>query len=283
LAAAVCLSLNFGAARADDDGDEQGGDVEGTESLEVEIAMTPTAAAPAGSSIEASLEAEDDEGSTNATLTLDTHGLPAGTYCVSVTLKSNGTTVALGCFSLNGGDAEVVFGTQAGGDEQGNDNEQGDENDNGDETVIPFPPGFDPFDIATISVSNSSNVILFTADLNNLSTVMSMNLNASVQGKPGLGAPGATGNAVLSAFVTNGKANGMLQLNGNGLPPNTPLTITINGGKTGKANANQTGQISIHLTPKGKTQTVARGVNLFRVNSIGLQDKFGNVLLRANF
>jgi len=51
LAAAVCVSLGFSVARADDDGDEQGGDIEGTESLDVEIAMTPAAAAPAGSSI----------------------------------------------------------------------------------------------------------------------------------------------------------------------------------------------------------------------------------------
>src|SRR5437867_13063564 len=106
VAAACCASLGFSVARADDDGDEQGGEIEGTESLDVEVAMTPTAAAPAGSSIEVSLEAEDDDGTTNATLTLETQGLPAGTYCVGVTLKSDGSTVALGCFTLNGGDAE---------------------------------------------------------------------------------------------------------------------------------------------------------------------------------
>jgi len=56
-------------ARPDDDGDELGGDIEGTESLDVEIAMTPTAAAPAGSSIEASTRAEETR-HTQATLKL---------------------------------------------------------------------------------------------------------------------------------------------------------------------------------------------------------------------
>ena len=281
LAVAVCLSLGFGVVRADDDGDEQGGDIEGTESLDAEIAMTPTTAALA--SIEASLQAEDDEGTTNATLTLDIQGLPAGTFCVNVTLKSNGTTVALGCFTLTGGDVEVVFGTQGGGDNQGNDNAQGDENDNGNQTVIPFPANFNPFDIATISVTDSSNVVLFTADLTNLAAVISMNFDASVQAKPGAVDPGATGNAVLTAFVSHGAAKGMLQLNGSGLNPNMASTIMINGAKVKKTITGRSGQISFNLTPKGKGATVARGASLFRVNTISLHDKFGNVLLNANF
>src|SRR5215472_9929866 len=109
LAAACCLFLGVNVARADDneqggnvqatqqlsaddneqgDDNDQGGDIEGTEQLDVDILMTPTAAAPPGSSIELQLESEDDEGSTQATLTLEAQGLPPGTFNVSVTLKS---------------------------------------------------------------------------------------------------------------------------------------------------------------------------------------------------
>src|SRR5438128_196382 len=117
LAATCCLFLGIGVARADDD--EEGGDIEGTEQLDIDIQMTPTAAAPAGSSIELSLEAEDDDGTTDATLKLETQGLPAGTYSVSVTLKSNGSTVALGTFTVDSdGKAEIEFGTGDNDDSQ---------------------------------------------------------------------------------------------------------------------------------------------------------------------
>src|SRR6476646_10526575 len=101
LAAICCAALTVTAVRADEGDDEQGGSITGSESLDFEIAMTPTAAAPAGSSIKASLEAEDEDGATDAKFKLETQGLPAGTYSVSVTLKSDGSTVPLGSFTIN--------------------------------------------------------------------------------------------------------------------------------------------------------------------------------------
>ena len=280
LAAACCASLGFSVARADDD-DEQGGDIEGTESLDVEIQMTPTAAAPAGSSIELSLEAEDDEGTTQATLKLETQGLPAGTYSVSVTLKSDGSTVALGSFTVSSGEDE---------DNQGDDDSQGDEDQGNNEVefgsteaAIPFPANFNPLDIATVSVADANGVVLFTADLTNVSSAASMNLNASVQAIAGPGNPGAAGNAVLTAFKTRGRPKGSLQLNGRGLSPSTPLVVAVNGINAKKANSDKTGNVRVLLKPKGKAGTLAPGVNLFRVTSISLRDKFGNVLLSAKF
>jgi hypothetical protein len=281
LAAACCLSLGLSVGRADDDGDEQGGDIEGTETLDVEIQMTPTAAAPAGSSIELSLEAEDDNGTTDATLTLEPQGLPAGTYFVSVTLKSDGSTVALGSFTVGAGDDE---------DDQGDDDNQGDEDQGDNEVVfgaeddaIPFPANFNLLDIATVSVADANGVVLFTADLTNVSSVATMNLNATVQGTAGPGHPSAAGNAVLTAFVTNGAAKGMLQLNAHGLPPSTALTAAINGATAKKATSDKTGNASILIAPKKKAGTVAPGVNLFSVRSVSLRDKFGNVLLSFSF
>jgi hypothetical protein len=270
LTVACCASLGFSGARADDDSDEQGGDIEGTETLDVEIVMTPTAAASAGSSIELSLEAEDDEGTTQATLKLEPQGLAAGTYNVSVTLKSDGSTVALGSFTVSGGededdqgDNEVEFGSTEG--------------------AIPFPANFNPLDIATVSVADATGVVLFTADLTNVSSAASMNLNANVQAIAGPGNPGAAGNAVLTAFKTRGGPKGSLQVNGRGLPPSTPLIVAVNGTTAKKVSSDKTGNMSVLLKPKRKTGTVAAGVNLFRVTSIILRDKFGNALLSAKF
>ena len=93
-----CASLSFGC---------DGGEIDGTESFDADIVMTPTAAAPAGSSIEVSIEAEDDEGETSTKLDFDTQGLPLGTYSVSVTLKSDGSTVLLGSFTVGDGEGEI--------------------------------------------------------------------------------------------------------------------------------------------------------------------------------
>jgi hypothetical protein len=109
LAAAFCLSLGMSIAKADDN--QQGGDMEGIEDLHIELQMTPTGAAPPGSSIELKLEADNEDGTTEAELELDEHGLPAGTFTVSVTLKSNGSTVQLGAFTIANGqtEAEIKF------------------------------------------------------------------------------------------------------------------------------------------------------------------------------
>jgi len=268
LAVASCLSLAVSVARADDD--EQGGDIDGTESLDIELAMTPTASAPAGSSIELSLEAEDDDGTTDATLTLETQGLPAGTFNVSVTLKSNGSTVALGSFTVDSeGEAEIEFTT----------NPQGDDNE------LPFPPNFNPFDIATVSVADSNNVVLFTADLTNTSMSTSMSLNASVQAQPGATDLNATGTAMLTASAAHSRPRGSIQLSGQGLPPKTALTILINGAPSNakKAKTDVNGSLSRTIRPKGKLRTVATGVNVFQVISITVKDMAGNVLLSFSF
>src|SRR5262249_2856503 len=161
LAIACCFFLGTSMVRADDD--EQGGDIDGNEDLDVEVQMTPTASAPPGSSIELKLEANDDDGQTQTDLELDEKGLPAGTYSVSVTLKSNGSTVQLGTFTIANGlaEAEIKFSNQ----------DEGENENDGDEIELPFPATVNPFDIATVSVSNSSGVVLFTADLTKVTTM----------------------------------------------------------------------------------------------------------------
>jgi hypothetical protein len=281
LAAAFCLSPGMSVAKADDN--EQGGEIEGTEDLQVEMQMTPTGAALAGSSIELQLQADDEDGTTQAELELDENGLPAGTFTVMVTLKSNGSTIQLGTFTIASGqtEAEIKFSNEG---ENENDNEDQNENENdGDEIELPFPANVNPFDIATVSVSNFGGMVLFTADLTNaLSTITT--LTANITGKPGPTDPSASGSAMLNANASHSRPNGSLQITGQGLPPNTPLNVTINGKASNTKNARMSmGTVNIMISPRGKTRTVARGVNLLQIKKVTLTTTSGNVLLNFSF
>ena len=264
LSAACLLFLAINVARADD-GQEGGDDVNGTESLHLEIAMTATAAAPIGSSAELSLEAEDDNGVTDTQLKLEMKTLPADTYSISVTLKSDGSSVSLGSFALNAGDAEIEFGSD------------------GEDDEMPVPANFNPLDVATVTISNSANVVLFTADLTTAAAASSMIRNATVQASAGSFNPSVTGMAVLTAHVVKGQTKGMLQMMAHGLPGNVSMMITTNGVTAKKSNTDKTGNLNVTLAPKGKTGTVAPGVNLFGVTSLAVRDKAGNLLLSADF
>ena len=261
LALASCAFFALhGVARADDN--EQGGSIEGTESLDIELAMTPTAAAPVGSSIELSLETDDDDGTTTASLQLETTALPAGTYFVNVTLKSTGGTVALGSFTSDGSDAEVEFGTEEG---------------------IPFPSTVNPFDIATVSVSDANGVVLFTADLTSIVTVASEVMNASLTGSAGATAPTATTSATLSGQVISHVASGSLTVSAHGLAPKSKLTVAINGIIAKKVSADLSGNATVSFLPKPTTGAIARGVSLFGVRNVQVKDAKGNVVLSTSF
>ena len=242
----------------------EGGDIEGTESINEDIIMTPTAAAPNGSSIQLSLEAEDNQGATVTTLKLEGGGLFAGAYSVSATLKSDGSTVSLGSFNVdNEGEAEIEFGAEE----------------------TPFPANFNPLDIASVSVIDSNTVVLFTANLTQISSTSVSTRIATVQAVPGASDPNATGTASLSAILTGGQAKGSLQLTAQRLPVNLQLFVTVNGiiSNVKKVNTDKHGNVFVNIGPKGKTGTVASGVNLFQVTSIQLSDRFGNTLLSAGF
>ena len=230
--------------------------------MDVELAMTPTAAAPAGSGIQLSLQSEDDDGTTSATLQLETTLLPAATYSVNVTLKSNASTVVLGNFTTDGSDVEVEFGTSEG---------------------IPFPANFNPFDIATVSVLDASNVVLFTADLTSIASVTSEVMNASLTGTAGPTVSSATAAATLSAQAVTGLASGSLIVAAHGLVPKAKLSISINGIPSKKAVADSLGNATISFVPKAKTGAIAKGVSLFGVRNVQVKDATGNVLLNTSF
>ena len=149
----VIASLGL-AAKADDD-NEQGGDISGSESTQIDIVMVPTTAAPPGSSIKASLEADDENGAVDAKLKLKAQGLPAGDYSVSVTLKSDGSTVPLGTFTVSPtptpaptasptATPTATPGATPGNDDDGeNDGDDNDDDNDNDENYI-FEDYFSP-------------------------------------------------------------------------------------------------------------------------------------------
>ena len=267
LAIAFAALLNFNIARADD-GKQGGHDVDGTEQLNVDLKMTPTASAPPNSSIELTLKIEDEDGSTDAELKLDGRGLPRGTYSVTASLKSNGSTVPLGTFSVNSqGEGEIEFATKP---------EDSDE--------VAFPANFNSMDIATVSVANSANVVLFTADLTNVKIASAMTLNATVNGQPGTGDPNASGIATLTANSSKSGPKGQVLLSGTGFPARTPLVTLVNGSVVSKkARTDNNGAFHFNFGPKGKASTLVPGVTLFQVTSITLQDTAGNVLMTFSF
>ena len=292
LAGAFCFLLGMSVAKADDN--EQGGEIEGTEDVHIEMQMTSPGAAPASSSIELQLQADDEDGTTQAELELDENGLPAGTFTVSITLKSNGSTIQLGTFTIANGqtEAEIKFSNE----DQNNNEDQSENENDGDEIELLFPANVNPFDIATVSVSNSGGMVLFTADLTNALLTITT-LTANIAGKPGSTDPSASGSAMLNANASHSRPNGSLQITGQGLPPKTPLKVTINGKASnrkltrtmGMGTVNMMmspmgmGTVNMMITPMGKTRTVARGVNLLQIKNVTLTTTSGNVLLSFSF
>lgn len=228
--------------------------------------MTRTASAPANSSIELSLRVEDEDGTTDAELKLHSRGLPVGTYSVAATLQSTGASVALGNFSSNSQEGEIEFATNP---------EDNDE--------VAFPANFNPLDIATISVSNASGVVLFSADLTNVKTA-GASLNASISGQPGPTVPNASGTASITANSSKSGPKGQVQLVGSGLPARTTLVTLVNNvAVTKKAKTDNSGNFNFNFGPKGKASTVVPGVTLFQITSIVLKDSAGNVLMTFSF
>lgn len=277
LAFAFSAALGLTSVQAHDgsDDNEQGGEIEGTETVNVDLTMTPTASAPAGASIQLSFEADDEQGVTEAELKLQTQSLPPGTYSVSVTLKSDGSTVALGTFTVDAeGEGEIEFKTAQTATESGDDGD-----DNGEEEAA-FPAGFNPLDIATVTVSDANGTPLFTADLT--SATANTNINATVTASAGAAAPTATGTATLNAFTRKGQVKGSLQMLGQSLPTKFPVTLSINGVAAKNLKTDKRGGVTVKLGPKGDG-TVAPGVNLMNVHTVTLRDQSGNTLLQANF
>lgn len=261
--AATVIALTTATALADQNRGRggHGGGEDDQHLFEIELSMMPTADAPAGSSARISLEAENENGTTMGEFEVKVRNLPAGSYSVTATLKSDGSTVVLGTLTVdNEGEGELQLGHDG----------------------TPFPANFDPSDVATVSITAVNGVVLFTSDLSSLTTANTMNIGVSQAAVAGAGVPNATGNLTITGFLSHGRVKGSLQFIGHALPTNMQVVITVNGIPAKNLHTSKTGDIRVNLGPKGKTGTIVPGVTLAGITSVALVDRNGNILLQVN-
>lgn len=183
------------------------------------------------------MEADDENGVTDAVMDLGTQGLLPGTYTVSITKKSDGSSVVLGTFDVNTSDSET----------------------NDDETEVEFggaaglqlPADLSPLDIATISISDADTNAVLVGDFTSVSTTVQSVFNANVAVTPGAAAPNANGHAVLHSAVKKGVAKNKFLLVVQGAPANTVLTVDVNGSPVTVVKSDRRGKVMMNKLPNG--------------------------------
>lgn len=285
-AVAFLVSLAFAffasGARADGDNNEQ--------QQRENIVLTPTLIAPADSSVKAELEVQDEHGQSDASLKLEPENLTPATYTVAVTLKSDGSTVTLGTFDVApaGATDDSTDSTDV------NDNQ--DENDDGGDSLevefgtdgIPFPDGFDPQDIATISILDASAAAVFTGDFTDLATVLRgrFHVNAVLTGAAtGTTLPPARGRTNIVVQVKRGVARALMVLNGRGLTPDTDYVLSLDGVDAATVHSTKNGSLRFKNSPSGHgphSSVSLDSASLFGVKSIHVHDISGQDVLGAD-
>jgi hypothetical protein len=261
-------------------------------------------------------------GSTSGMINVSVHGYAAGDYSVSVVTESSSSTVVLGSltvtsgsFPLGSGSNPIVYSDTAAGHEAVA---------AGGPAVIvlppfglsdghakfggkraPFPAGFNPFDIATLSLSDSNGNVVSTTTLTPVPSGYYSALSPLVAGAS---ASGATGYALIKAntppvflpmaltsVVTNGlihvdplppvlfhPSTGRLVIHAQGLPASTTLTYAADGTDLGTVTTGTTGSLSVFAL-QGQGHVLPSTLDLFSVKTVTVHDALGNVLVSAGF
>jgi hypothetical protein len=237
--------------------------------------LTPTVAAPLGSSGKAQLKAKDQAGVTTGQLTIQAKGLLPAIYSVSAILKSDttNTSVALGSFEVTGSTLTIgstivpanprkTFTVVLGGTSQ------------------PFPDGFDPFDVASVSVADPNAVVVLTGDAD--SGKATLNVIQTVV--PGPSAPAAQGKLTMEAVRTKNHERTVSHLFVNGVPPNLPYTVNVNGVAVSQGTSDQNGKIRLGQTPGKHKGFPSFGANFngFDLQTISLTDSNSAILFSVS-
>ncbi len=264
-------------------------------------------------------------GSTAGSINITVYGYAAGDYTVSVLTESSSSTVVLGTLSVTSGTLPIgtgvvldppkltaassnvialpPFGFTSGSARFGG-------------KKAPFPNGFSPFDVATLSLSDSnSNVVATTT----LTPVPDGYYSALSPLAAGASAPDATGFALIRAntppvflplariaAAANGSIwggpvpvvppiiidplppvfkspkTGDLVIHAHGLPASTTLTYAADGTDLGTATTDASGNLAV-FAGQGKNRKLPSTLDLFSVKTVTVHDASGNVLLSAGF
>ncbi len=234
------------------------------ESLNIGIPFVATSGSATAAGV---LQAISRSGTDSGSVALRTAGLAAGAYTVSATTASGSDTTVLGSFSVNDpanparprpARTHALFGGNHG---------------------VAFPDGFDPFDVATLTISGTSGNVLFTADL---STFADGAYLARAPLSPVSDSSAAGGMVRIKASSRDGSVSGALCITAAGLAASTPYTWAVNGNDLGTATSTANGRLQI-MAREGTNGTLPGTVNLFDVTSVTISDSDGNVVLRAAF
>src|SRR5260221_143498 len=210
----LCFAIGLAATAIADD-NQQGGE------FDREIVLMATTNAPAGATGKVELESDDEDGITSAQLQVETEGLLAGTYTVSVTDVSGTNTFVLGTF-------DVGSSTNEDDNNQGDDNSQGDEN-GGSEADFSLPAGLNPMDVGTISITDSNMAPVLVGDFTGVTNIIEGEFDADAGVCAGPDVLGVHGNAVMSVHTRNGKQRSKFLLVAQGAPPKQKLTLLVHG------------------------------------------------------
>ena len=263
-------------SRADDPRDIDGGttatqptkivDLDAVTLLSPPAVVTPAAAAtiPTGPGGVAGLEAENVDGKTSAEVRVRTRGLGADTYSVGVTKKSDHSVVVLGTFVI----APVTPPPAAtarrseGSDRQGSiEFSTGGKN--------PLPAGFDGFDVASLSVSDSKGNVVLGGDL---TTTTSLVTRARLT--PDASLPKASGFVSVFTSTRGGKTNSFFSLRAKGLPASAALTLALDGVDVQPAPTDATGHLRVRTLPAT--------VDVSKIKTVAIHDATPTTLLSGS-
>jgi hypothetical protein len=245
------------------------------------VQLIPTVDAPVDAGGTAALKAHEGE---EASLAVSPTGLLSGTYNVSATLKSSGSSVLLGPVVVDGSNAvSVTFGT----------------------VTNPYPLGFNPYDVAEVMVSGSGldllnpldDMVFLVGDFTDPVTSLKSRLHVNkplvapapiMTGTDTVLPPTPEGRLVVNARFQKGQLRALINFYVRNLAPNTDYELAINGAPTGTTyTSDDKGRLFLKQTPglgnsngksKGKEKGQSKGkhylssLNIFEIQSIALLD-----------
>ena len=199
-------------------------------------------------------------------------------------LKSDTTSLVLGNLVVTGSaivtGSTVVTGT-------GSDDSQENEFESEKQVVfggkgLPFPDGFDPFDIGSINVVDPNSVVMLTGDLVSGTTQQTMR-KVVVAIVPGVAAPNAQGKLNITAKSKNGVEKSVISLFARKVPSNLSFNVNVNGVQVGQGVSSKRGEIRLGQTP-GKHKGFAgfgQDISGISLQSVILTTGTGDEILSA--
>lgn len=116
-------------------------------------------------------------------------------------------------------------------------------------TEAELPPGIDPSDIGSISVTDTNDTTILFGDVTNPAPSSVINITATVQVTPGSAAPSATGTAKLQSTARKGKWTHKFILSASGMTSKSVYKLNVNGKVSGAAKATKSGDVTIKKLP----------------------------------